>query len=155
MELARDQLLTCLRIDRWATALEGRDFPDADALVAEAMGLAESLAESEIDEALSAHPRIGERAAGTGADADFSTREQADSQDPDEALAQRLHEGNEEYERRFGRVFLIRAAGRSRADILAELDRRLLNDEATELDEVAEQLRQIAELRLRQTWEDA
>ena len=43
-----------------------------------------------------------------------------------------LAEGNREYEKRFDRVFLIRAAGRSSAEILAELHRRLGNDDETE-----------------------
>ena len=40
--------------------------------------------------------------------------------------------GNAAYEQRFGRVFLIRAAGRSPEQILAELQRRLRNDDETE-----------------------
>jgi 2-oxo-4-hydroxy-4-carboxy-5-ureidoimidazoline decarboxylase len=47
-------------------------------------------------------------------------------------------------------VFLIRAAGRDAEEILAELERRLGNDDATERDETVEQLRQIALLRLEQ-----
>jgi 2-oxo-4-hydroxy-4-carboxy-5-ureidoimidazoline decarboxylase len=59
-----------------------------------------------------------------------------------------MAQGNAAYEARFGRVFLIRAAGRSRAEIFGELERRLDNDDATELRETAEQLRDIAVLRL-------
>ena len=51
---------------------------------------------------------------------------------------------------RFDRVFLIRAAGRSAPEILAELDRRLGNDDAAEREETVTQLREIALLRLRQ-----
>ncbi|MCY7325058.1 MAG: OHCU decarboxylase, partial [Microbacteriaceae bacterium] len=60
--------------------------------------------------------------------------------------------GNRRYEHRFGRVFLIRAAGRSRAEILAELERRLLLDDQTELAIVGGQLLEIALLRLEQTF---
>ncbi|WP_084105586.1 2-oxo-4-hydroxy-4-carboxy-5-ureidoimidazoline decarboxylase [Demequina sp. NBRC 110056] len=155
MRFEREQLLECLRVERVADALAAQDFGSADALVAAATDVATPLSEAEVDEALAAHPRIGERAAGEGAEARFSRAEQSSSQDPDEQLAERLHEGNERYEAQFGRVFLIRAAGRTRADILEELDRRLLNDPAVETDEVGEQLRQIAGLRLRQIWEDA
>ena len=45
-------------------------------------------------------------------------------------------------------VFLIRAAGRSPAEVLAELRRRLRNDPGAEQREVAEQLRPITRLRL-------
>ena len=47
-------------------------------------------------------------------------------------------------------MFLIRAAGRSSAEILAELDRRLGNDDATEREETVTALRDIALLRLDQ-----
>ena len=45
-------------------------------------------------------------------------------------------------------MFLIRAAGRDAEEILAELDRRLGNDDATERAETVDNLRQIALLRL-------
>ena len=59
-------------------------------------------------------------------------------------------EGNLAYEERFDRVFLVRAAGRDGDEILAELERRLGNDDATERAETVEQLTQIALLRLEQ-----
>jgi 2-oxo-4-hydroxy-4-carboxy-5-ureidoimidazoline decarboxylase len=46
-------------------------------------------------------------------------------------------------------LFLIRAAGRDRAGILAELRRRMDNDAVTELREIGGQLREIALGRLR------
>ena len=61
---------------------------------------------------------------------------------------QRLAAANAAYEARLGRVFLIRAAGRSAPEILAELQRRLTlsldDEEAVAID----QLREIAKLRL-------
>ena len=45
-------------------------------------------------------------------------------------------------------VFPIRAAGRSPAEVLAELRRRLRNDPGAEQREVAEQLRPVTRLRL-------
>ena len=62
--------------------------------------------------------------------------------------AAELAAGNVAYEQRFDRVFLIRAAGRSADEILAELERRLENDDAAERDETVRQLREIAVLRL-------
>jgi 2-oxo-4-hydroxy-4-carboxy-5-ureidoimidazoline decarboxylase len=68
--------------------------------------------------------------------------------DADTEVRAALREGNLAYEERFEQVFLIRAAGRSPAEMLAELRRRLGNDPGTEQREVAEQLRQITRLRL-------
>jgi 2-oxo-4-hydroxy-4-carboxy-5-ureidoimidazoline decarboxylase len=66
----------------------------------------------------------------------------------DDDVRAALVEGNRAYEQRFGHVFLIRAAGRSPEEMLAELRRRLANDEATERAEVTEQLAQITGLRV-------
>ena len=60
-----------------------------------------------------------------------------------------LAEGNREYERKFDRIFIVCATGKSAPEILEILRRRLSNDEATELREAAEQQRQIAHLRLK------
>ena len=65
------------------------------------------------------------------------------------AIASALAEGNRAYEERFGRVFLIRAAGRSAAEILDALTERLAHTPAEEEPVVAEQLREIAVLRLK------
>ena len=62
--------------------------------------------------------------------------------------------GNTAYEQRFGRVFLIRAAGRTPEQILAELRRRLQGDEASEAAEALGQLAEIALLRLRSSVTD-
>lgn len=66
----------------------------------------------------------------------------------DADVQSRLVDGNRAYEKRFGHVFLIRAAGRSSEEILAALEERLTNDPETEKAVMADQLRQIAVLRL-------
>jgi len=146
-EEATRQLLTCLAVPRWAQeVVDGRPYADLAALMAKAEAAAAELTAEELTAALARHPRIGERA-GADHDAAFSAREQA-GVDPDDEIGARIAAGNVEYERRFGRVFLIRAAGRSGPEILAELQRRLGNDEPTEQAETVTQLREIAVLRL-------
>ena len=138
MSVSREQLLSCLSVPRWADAvLAGEPYVDRSALLSAADVAARSLSEEELEQALSAHPRIGERGGSQ------SQREQA-GVDPSD----RLVAGNAAYEERFGRVFLIRAAGRDAEAILAELDRRLGNDDSTERAETVDNLRQIALLRL-------
>jgi 2-oxo-4-hydroxy-4-carboxy-5-ureidoimidazoline decarboxylase len=146
-EEATRQLLTCLAVPRWAQEVaDGRPYADLAALTAQAEKAAAELSDAELATALGRHPRIGERAE-SGHDAAFSAREQS-GVDPDDEIGARIGAGNVEYERRFGRVFLIRAAGRSAPEILAELSRRLGNDESTERAETVNQLREIAVLRL-------
>ena len=139
----RQALLACLSVPRWADdVLAGGPYADRVALVARADDAARTLSDEELEQALSAHPRIGERG---GAQ---SQREQAGVDPATGDTAARLAAGNAAYEERFGRVFLIRAAGRDAQEILAQLDRRLGNDDETERSETVDNLRQIALLRL-------
>ncbi|GAA1882689.1 2-oxo-4-hydroxy-4-carboxy-5-ureidoimidazoline decarboxylase [Paeniglutamicibacter psychrophenolicus] len=141
-------LQPCADIDRWVEAIvAARPFASANELLETAATAASPFTEAEIDAALAHHPRIGERAAGSSAEATLSHLEQS-GLDIDERIAADLLVGNRAYEERFSRVFLIRAAGRTSEEILAELHRRLANDPATEMAEVGEQLRAIALLRL-------
>lgn len=145
---ATRQLRPCLDVDRWIDAVvRGRPYPDLAAAQATARSAAEPFTDAELDQALSHHPRIGDRADGDGSEATLSRGEQSGLGLDDEVRA-RLRQQNLRYEERFGQVFLIRAAGRSSEEILAELDRRLDNFDATERREMAEQLREIAVLRL-------
>jgi len=146
---AADRLAACNASRRWVDAmLAGRPYDDADALLANAERSARSLEWDDVCQALDAHPRIGDRATGTSVEAEWSRREQAAVGTTDSATQDALREGNAAYERRFGHVFLIRAADRSADEMLAELRRRLGNDETGERAEVTEQLAQITRLRL-------
>ena len=102
---------------------------------------------AELEAALAHHPRIGEQADGGSTEAALSRSEQA-SLAIDDDVQRQLAEGNRAYEQRFGRVFLIRAAGRSSTEILDKLQTRLGNSPDTEDEVVADQLRQIALIRL-------
>ena len=149
IETSAADLRAALGVERWVTDVASRSpFDTLEDLLATASAAATPLAPVEIDEAMAHHPRIGEKPVGAGASQDFSRTEQA-SVDADDAETNALiAEGNAAYEERFGRVFLIRAAGRSRAEILQELRRRLELAVDEELQTVGEQLRDIALLRL-------
>lgn len=145
----REGLYACLHVRRWVEDVMRRaPFGSLLEIMDVAAAAATPLSPAEIDEALAYHPRIGERPSSDSASASFSTDEQRDSESADEALARALAEGNAAYEQKFGRVFLVRAAGRDRETILAELRRRLQLDPETELAEVASELRDIALLRI-------
>ncbi|GAA1832733.1 2-oxo-4-hydroxy-4-carboxy-5-ureidoimidazoline decarboxylase [Microlunatus capsulatus] len=147
----REGLTACLAVPRWVDDVAARaPFGSLLELMDAAAAAATPLSAEEVDQALAHHPRIGEKARGEGTAQSFSRSEQSASQSEDEALAAALAEGNRAYEERFGRVFLIRAAGRDRATILAELQRRLTLDDATEAAVVASELRDIALLRIPQ-----
>ena len=55
-------LLGCLAVPRWADdVLAGQPYAGREALLAAADAAARSLTDEELDQALSGHPRIGER----------------------------------------------------------------------------------------------
>lgn len=144
-ELAKE-LLACCAAPAWGAAITaGRPYRDRQAVLAAAD---QPLSWADVLIGLSAHPRIGERAQGDSTEAAWSRREQSAAADGDAATAAELIAANRAYEERFGHVFLIFASGRSRSEILAAARERLTNDEPTERAIVADQLRQIARLRL-------
>jgi 2-oxo-4-hydroxy-4-carboxy-5-ureidoimidazoline decarboxylase len=146
---AERELRACNAAPRFAREVAAaRPYPDAAAAAAAAAAVAASLDWAEVSEALAAHPRIGERAAGDSAEAAASRREQAGLDAAADAVRAELAAGNRAYEERFGHVFLIRAAGRTPAEMLAELHRRLGQDPAAERVEVTRQLAEISRLRV-------
>lgn len=147
-EAAANILRPCIDIDRWIDSIVSeRPFGSTEELLIQARNAANPFSEEEIASAMAHHPRIGERAEGGSAEATLSRDEQS-GLNMEADIKEQLAAGNRAYEERFDSVFLIRAAGRSSEEILAELNRRLTNDDKTETCEVGEQLREIALLRL-------
>ena len=142
----RPELAACCDVPRWVDAiLAKRPYGDLAALTAVADQSLRELDDDEVDRALQAHPRIGDRPQGASTEAAWSRNEQAGVGDD---ARQELAEGNRQYEERFGRVFLICATGLSAQDMLTSLRRRLTHDDAIEVAVVREELRKIALLRL-------
>jgi 2-oxo-4-hydroxy-4-carboxy-5-ureidoimidazoline decarboxylase len=145
----REALRSCLGVERFVDEVAAAaPFASPAELLAAADRAASGLDGSEVDAALAHHPRIGERPQGEGQADRFSRSEQSAAEASDAALADAIAAGNRAYEERFDRVFLIRAAGRGRAEILAELTRRLELDDAREAETVASELHDITMLRL-------
>lgn len=153
-DLARS-LELCLNVPRWiAEMVQARPFADAEGVLAAVAASASPLTDDEIHDALQSHPRIGERPDGDGDHARHARADQSDVDTADIGVEQQLRDGNIAYEKRYGQVFLIRAAGRNAADILAEQQVRMHNDRATEMAVVERELRDIAALRIARVMTD-
>jgi 2-oxo-4-hydroxy-4-carboxy-5-ureidoimidazoline decarboxylase len=143
------ELRACCAAPAWGAAIAaGRPYLDRPAIQAAGDAAARALSWPDVLIGLSAHPRIGERAAGDTREAAWSRTEQSAAAHGDDDTRDALIAANRAYEERFGHVFLIFASGRSRAEILAAARERLRNDDETERAIVADQLRRIALLRL-------
>lgn len=149
-EELRPRLLGLTESPLWADSLlAGRPYADLDAVLAASDEILRSLPEAEVDAALAGHPRIGERGAGLDPEqAARSAREQAGMAAADGSTQAEMARGNAAYEERFGRIYLVAAAGRTAEDLLGFLRERLDNDPATELDIVRRELATITRRRL-------
>jgi 2-oxo-4-hydroxy-4-carboxy-5-ureidoimidazoline decarboxylase len=133
-------MLACCASGRFAAAMAaGRPYPSQAAALAAVERVFQTLSWDDVLEAMDAHPRIGARVSGP------SAAEQSGVGDDTRAA---LAAGNAAYEERFGHVFLICAAGRSGAQLLAALEQRLANDEPAERVVAASELREITVLRV-------
>jgi OHCU decarboxylase len=149
---AASRLRACCGASRWVERMvAARPFGSAARARAEADRIWAELAREDWLEAFDHHPRIGERTAAVAQDAQgaaWSSREQAAVASAAHDTRAELARVNEEYERRFGYIYIVCAAGRSADELLAIAKRRLGNDAETELRVAAEEQRRIMQLRL-------
>jgi 2-oxo-4-hydroxy-4-carboxy-5-ureidoimidazoline decarboxylase len=151
-EEAAREILPCCGSETWAADMASRrPIQDELSLMETSDAIWRGLPESEWLEAFRSHPRIGESRAEADSVAQswaWSEQEQQKAASADEAMKLALKWGNREYEQKFGRIFIVCATGKSAAEILEILRRRLHNDEATELQQAAEEQRKIMHIRL-------
>jgi 2-oxo-4-hydroxy-4-carboxy-5-ureidoimidazoline decarboxylase len=152
-EKAEREILACCGSNAWAAAMASkRPIRDEVALLEASDEIWRELGEADWLEAFRSHPRIGEtRAEKTAAaqSSGWSEQEQRKSAAADEAVKTALKWGNLEYEKKFGRIFIVCATGKSASEILEILRWRLHNDEATELQQAAEEQRKIMHIRMK------
>ena len=145
-------LESCCGSHAWVQAmLERRPFRSLMRILDEAEEIWWSLAPGDWREAFDHHPRVGEQSAATPQAAvarAWSADEQRGVAASSDATRQALAEGNREYERKFGHIYLVCATGKSGEEMLALLRARLSNDPETELRVAAGEQATITRLRL-------
>jgi OHCU decarboxylase len=152
-EKAAAEVLLCCGSKTWAREMATRrPILGETVLLTACDEVCKNLSEADWLEAFRSHPRIGDSHAPASAlprSAEWSGEEQRKVGAAADNIKAALAAGNRAYEQKFNRIFIVCATGKSAPEILAILERRLRNDEATELLEAAEQQRQIAHLRLK------
>ena len=145
-------LESCCGSRAWVLGmLDRRPFVSLDALLRAADDVWWSLGPDDWRKAFDHHPRIGESAAAAAPGErarGWSADEQRGVSSSAEEVREALAVGNREYERRFGHIYLVSAAGRTAAELLALLRQRLTNDPETELRVAAAEQAKITALRL-------
>jgi 2-oxo-4-hydroxy-4-carboxy-5-ureidoimidazoline decarboxylase len=143
-EAAERDVLACCASGAFAKAIAGRrPYAGAAALHAAIDDAFAALSWEDIVEGMNGHPRIGERP-GHGP----SAAEQSGAAAASDEVRRALAEGNLAYERRFGHVYLICAAGLSGQDMLDQLRARLENDLYAERTVARRELLKITRLRM-------
>ena len=149
---ARRLLTTCCGSHRWVDRmLARRPFGSRVELLTAARDEWNALESADWREAFAHHPKIGDRdtlSARFPATHELSSREQAGIAGATAAVLDALAEGNRRYEEKFGYIFIVCAAGKGAQEMLALLEARLPNDEATERSIAAAEQAKITELRL-------
>ena len=137
--------LACCASTTFAMAIaDGRPYPDPAALLTAVDTIFKGLSWDDIVEAMSEHPRIGDRAVRGG----MSAAEQSGAAAAGDEVRQGLADGNVAYEQRFGHIFLICASGLTGQEMLDQLRDRLGHDEGAERTVVRDELRKITRLRM-------
>lgn len=104
------------------------------------------------DEAFKAHPRIGEKKAEgpqSKTAQGWSASEQSKVDAASQATLDALREANVAYEKKFGRIYIVCATGKTAEEMLAIAKERMQNDPDTELRRAAAEQLAITNLRLR------
>jgi len=149
---AEAEFLKCCGSRTWANAMAAsRPFENEAGLFDRAEEISASLTNDDWLEAFRAHPKIGEKKAVTAQtqqEQSWSWQEQSAMHSASTDTVARLARGNQDYEAKFGFIFIVCASGKSPDEMLAILNDRLGNDAQTELKAAAQEQQKITRLRL-------
>lgn len=142
----------CCSCDAWVkNMLECKPYADANALHIAADESWSDLSEKDYLQAFDGHPKIGdvtslkEKYAATKI---MATGEQSEVEVADESVIIKLAQGNADYEKKFGFIFIVCATGKSAKEMSDLLQGRLKNNREAELKNAAEEQAKIFHIRL-------
>ena len=150
---AHEQFLNCCTAERWVDGMVmGMPYASLEAMREHAKTIWAGMEEAELLQAYEGHPKIGDVSSQRKKYASTKTlasNEQSGANAADEAVLQRLAQGNADYENKFGFIFIVFATGKSAAEMLAILESRIGNTREQELQNAADNQMSITDLRLR------
>ena len=151
-EAARDLLRQCCTSDLWVERMTGsRPFANADSLRKSADKHWKGLDEGDYLQAFDGHPKIGNVSslkAKYAKTKSLAAGEQSSVNTASDEIIDRLAAGNTNYENKFGFIFIVCASGKSAAEMVDLLEKRLPNTRSAELLNAAEEQRLIFQIRI-------
>ena len=152
LDEVQHSLRQCCTSETWINRMaEDRPYASAEALLLAADRNWLDMTETDCLQAFEGHPKIGDitslkaKYANTK---ELASGEQAAVDEASDEVLERLAQGNDAYQEKFGFIFLVCATGKSAAEMVGLLEMRLANDRATELMNAAEEQRKIFHIRL-------
>ena len=150
---AADALLArCCASAKWCARMTAaRPYRSCDELIAAADAHWREMTHEDVVEAMSAHPRIGQKDIDSHGDAhggDMARGEQAGMADASAKMRETMARHNRDYEQKFGFIFIICASGKSAAQMCEAIRARLENDAQTEIATAAVELGKITRIRI-------
>lgn len=155
------KLLTCCTSSSWANKLaDMRPFTDIDAMLSASAEAWDDAKQSEANllEAFDGHPQIGnvatlkEKYRNTQ---DSAAHEQSGANEADDQVLENLAQGNQDYNDKFGFIFIVFATGKSAQQMLDLLLARLPNNRDAELANAAAEQNKITNLRIQKMFGQA
>lgn len=151
-EEAINRLLLCCGSHRWAREMvEQRPFQSKNQLMELAETIWDNLSKEDWLEAFSHHPKIGDldslrkKYATTRT---WAESEQSGTKKASDETLHKLKHLNEEYEEKYGYIFIVCATGKSADEMLQILEGRIGNAPEKELDIAAGEQKKITKIRL-------
>jgi 5-hydroxyisourate hydrolase / 2-oxo-4-hydroxy-4-carboxy-5-ureidoimidazoline decarboxylase len=131
-DIAAKELLSCCGSQNWVSLMMKKiPFGSQEALVEQATTIwYDECGKKDWLESFSQHPKIGDKKSLTEK---FAGREQAGVATATKEIIKALAKANDEYEKKFGFIFIVCATGRSAEEMLRLLNDRLTNNEGSEL----------------------
>ncbi len=152
-QVATDELFKCCGSINWAKKLsQERPFKNLHDLVATSDEVWQKSSKADGLEAFTHHPKIGDlknlekKFASTK---EWAGGEQAAVNVATQIVLQALAKGNEDYEKKFGFIFIVCASGKSAEEMLALLNERMGNDKETEIKIAMAEQNKITKIRLK------
>jgi 2-oxo-4-hydroxy-4-carboxy-5-ureidoimidazoline decarboxylase len=151
-EQLKQELFRCCGSTAWVnkmvTAFPVEDYVD---LMEDAEEKWYQCTESDWKEAFTHHPRIGDidslqkKFASTS---NWASGEQSGVATASDEILKSLAESNQQYEQKFGYIFIVCATGKRADEMLEILQSRIINNPAKEIEVAADQQLQITKIRL-------
>ena len=150
-EEAQAEIFKCCGSTNWAIKLtDNRPFTTIDDLRITSDTIWSACSVDDFLEAFSHHPKIGDK---NSLQKKFSTKEWASNEqsgvnEASDTILNELANRNEEYEKKFGFIFIVCATGKSASEMLELLNKRLPNTPDTEIKIAAREQNKITHLRI-------